>query len=34
MNRFVGVRPDNDNDAVEDVIGIPQVLKEAKGSQL
>lgn len=27
-------RPDDDNDAVKDVIGVPQVLKEAKCCQL
>lgn len=27
-------RPDDDDDAIKDVIGVPQVLKEAKSSQL
>lgn len=32
-NHFIVYRPDDDNDAIKDVIGVPQVLKEAKGSQ-
>lgn len=27
-------RPDDDDDAVKDVVGIPQVLEEAEGRQL
>ncbi len=27
-------KPDDDNDAVKDVIGVPQVLKEPKSCQL
>ncbi len=27
-------KPDDDNDAVKDVIGVPQVLKESKSCQL
>lgn len=33
-NHFVVCRPDDDDDAIKDVIGVPQVLKEAKSSQL
>lgn len=33
-NNFVVCRPDDDNNAIKDVIGVPQVLKEAKSSQL
>lgn len=29
-----GHTPDDDDDAVEDVVGVPQVLEEAKGSEL
>lgn len=27
-------RPDNDDDAIKDVVGIPQVFKEAEGREL
>ena len=29
-----GYTPDDDDDAVEDVVGVPQVLEEAKGGEL
>lgn len=29
-----GHTPDDDDDAVEDVVGVPQVLEEAKGGEL
>lgn len=32
--RGVGYAPDDDDDAVEDVVGVPQVLEEAKGGEL
>lgn len=31
---FVNYRPDDDNDTIKDVIGVPKVLKEAESSQL
>lgn len=35
LRTFQGTcRPDDDDNAVEDIVGVPQVLKEAKSSQL
>ena len=34
ISNVIDCRPDDDNDAVKDVIGVPQVLKEAKSGQL
>lgn len=34
LQRPTGHRPDDDDDAVEDVVRVPQVLEEAEGRQL
>ena len=34
LKQLIDYRPDDDNDAIKDVVWVPQVLKEAKGSKL